>query len=98
LESLLGGTVDTVPQVYHDRSPINFANCIKAPLLVLQGSEDRVVPPNQSELIVESIKSNPGHAAVEYHLFEGEAHGFKKAENIQACAKLELEFYQRCFK
>ena len=54
--SLLGGSIEKIPQVYHDRSPIFFADDISAPLLIQQGSIDKVVPPNQAELIVKSIK------------------------------------------
>lgn len=84
--------MEEIPQVYHDRSPINFAHNIKAALLVQQGSIDRVVPPNQAELIVEAVKKQGG--IVEYQLFEGEGHGFRKAENIKAQFEKELEFYK----
>ena len=45
-----------MPQIYHDRSPINNAEHITSPLLVLQGGQDRVVPQAQAEMIVESVK------------------------------------------
>lgn len=53
---MVGGTPEQVPQVYHDRSPINNADKITSPLLVLQGGQDRVVPQSQAELIVKSVK------------------------------------------
>lgn len=56
MEKLLGGTYATNPTVYYSRSPINFADKICAPLLVFQGDLDCVVPPNQSQMIVDSIK------------------------------------------
>ncbi|KAI9207772.1 dipeptidyl aminopeptidase/acylaminoacyl peptidase family protein [Polychytrium aggregatum] len=95
MEPLLGGKYTDILQVYHDRSPINFADQITAPLLVQQGSEDRVVPPNQAELIVDAIKKKNG--IVEYLLFEGEAHGFRKAENIKQSLESQLGFYLRVF-
>jgi len=60
---------------------------------ILQGSEDRVVPPNQAEAIIKKIKENQGH--VEYVLFEGEGHGWRKAENIKKALETECGFYER---
>lgn len=71
--NLLGGSPEEVPQVYHDRSPVNKADKIRAPVIFFQGSEDKVVPPGQSEAIVEAIKKQGGK--VSYTLFEGEGHG-----------------------
>jgi dipeptidyl aminopeptidase/acylaminoacyl peptidase len=65
------------------------------PLLVLQGLEDEVVPPNQSELIVDALKAND--VPVAYLAFEGEQHGFRRAETIVACAEAELSFYAQVF-
>ena len=62
---------------------------------VLQGSIDAVVPPEQAELIVETIKKNGGD--VEYVVFEGEGHGWRKAENIKKALETELAFYERVF-
>ena len=59
----------------------------------MQGSEDAVVPPNQAEMIVEKIKKNKGR--VEYVLFEGEGHGWRRAETIRAALEEEIGFYQR---
>ncbi|KAJ3371808.1 Dipeptidyl aminopeptidase [Kappamyces sp. JEL0680] len=95
LSGLLGGSSKEVPQVYHDRSPIFFADRISVPLLVQQGSEDRVVPPNQSEMIVEAIRKRGGK--VQYQLFAGEGHGFRQAVHIQQQIETELRFYQQVF-
>ncbi|KAH9947245.1 Alpha/Beta hydrolase protein [Amylocystis lapponica] len=95
MEKLLGGTLEDKPQVYADRSPILHADKIESPLLVLQGSIDAVVPPEQSEAIVSTIKSHGGH--VEYVVFEGEGHGWRKAENIKTSLEKELDFYERVF-
>jgi dipeptidyl aminopeptidase/acylaminoacyl peptidase len=84
-----------VPDIYKDRSPINHADRIRSPLLVLQGADDEVVPPAQSELIVETIHNNGGTA--EYKLYEGEGHGWRKADTIKDALERELAFYRSTF-
>jgi dipeptidyl aminopeptidase/acylaminoacyl peptidase len=81
--------------LYHDRSPLNFTNQISCPVLILQGAEDRVVPPAQAEQIVDALweKQIP-HA---YLLFPGEDHGFRAAENIVRSFEAELSFYSQIF-
>jgi dipeptidyl aminopeptidase/acylaminoacyl peptidase len=60
-------------------------------MLVLQGADDKIVPPSHAEVIVEALRENGiPHA---YLLFEGEGHGFRKAENIVASLEAELSFY-----
>jgi dipeptidyl aminopeptidase/acylaminoacyl peptidase len=64
---------------------------LSTPMLVLQGAEDVVVPPSQAELIVGALRDKGlPHA---YLLFEGEQHGFRKAETIVAATEAELSFY-----
>jgi dipeptidyl aminopeptidase/acylaminoacyl peptidase len=76
---------------YHARSPIHFVDRISTPMLVLQGADDRVVPPSQAELIVGALdRREVPHA---YLLYEGEGHGFRKAENIADSLEAELSFY-----
>ncbi|TCD67717.1 hypothetical protein EIP91_012014 [Steccherinum ochraceum] len=98
MAKLLGGFVtdEKVRKVYVERSPVNNAGRIRSPLLIEQGSLDAVVPPAQAEDIVKSIKANGG--SVEYVVFEGEGHGWRKAENIKAALEKEREFYERIFK
>ncbi|TDL23512.1 alpha/beta-hydrolase [Rickenella mellea] len=91
LEKLMGGTPDDVGHVYTDRSPLFQAAKIRTPLLILQGSIDAVVPPAQAEDIVKAIRESGGR--VEYTLFEGEGHGWRKVENIKAALEKELAFY-----
>jgi len=81
--------------IYAERSPINHTDDLTCPLLVLQGLEDEVVPPNQAEAIVAAVaaKGIP-HA---YVAFEGEQHGFRQAVNIIRSYELELWFYSRVF-
>ncbi|KAI0819862.1 alpha/beta-hydrolase [Trametes gibbosa] len=95
LFKLVGGTPAQVPAVYRDRSPINLAGNIRAPLLVLQGADDAVVPPQQAELIVDTIRKRGGR--VEYTVFEGEGHGWRKAENIKTALLKEIGFYEDVF-
>ncbi|MBA3802800.1 MAG: prolyl oligopeptidase family serine peptidase, partial [Acidimicrobiia bacterium] len=65
------------------------------PLIVLQGSEDEVVPPNQAEMIVAALAAKGVPHA--YVLFEGEQHGFRRAESITRALESELWFYGRIF-
>ncbi|RPD61836.1 alpha/beta-hydrolase [Lentinus tigrinus ALCF2SS1-6] len=95
LFKLIGGRPEEIPQVYRDRSPVFLADRIRAPLLVLQGSEDKVVPPNQAEGIVETVKKQGGR--VEYVVFQGEGHGWRREENIRAALEKELSFYENVF-
>lgn len=79
--------------LYLQRSPINHLAGFGAPLLLLQGLDDPVVPPNQSEKIFEALKSRGIPTA--YLAFEGESHGFRKAENQVRSLEAELYFYAR---
>ena len=82
-------------EIYEERSPINHTDDLSSPLLVMQGSEDEVVPPSQSEAIVAAVaaKGIP-HA---YLLFEGEQHGFRQAANVIRSFEAELWFYGYVF-
>ncbi|WP_336082433.1 S9 family peptidase [Nocardia sp. SSK8] len=80
---------------YRDRSPIHHIDRFRSPLIVLQGSEDAVVPPNQSEMIVDALRDR--RIPVAYLLFEGEQHGFRRAENIRTALDAELSFYAQVF-
>ncbi len=93
LDGLLGGAYPEHKAIYEARSPINHTQDLDCPILVLQGDEDKVVPPNQSAAIVEAAaaKGLP-HA---YILFAGEQHGFRKSENVIRALQIELWFYSR---
>jgi dipeptidyl aminopeptidase/acylaminoacyl peptidase len=90
----LDGLIGPLPearQLYVDRSPLSHVDRLDRPLLVLQGLDDPVVPPEQAELLVAALKAKGiAHA---YLPFEGEAHGFRKAENTAASLEAELSFY-----
>ena len=76
---------------FRARSPIHYVDLLSCPVLLLQGAEDEVVPPAQAEIMVEALKAKGMPYA--YLLFEGEQHGFRKAENIIAATHAELSFY-----
>jgi dipeptidyl aminopeptidase/acylaminoacyl peptidase len=78
-------------QLYYDRSPVFHADRVKCPVIFFQGDEDRVVPPNQTEGMVNALKKSG--IPVGYFLFAGEQHGFRKAENIKRALDAELYFY-----
>jgi dipeptidyl aminopeptidase/acylaminoacyl peptidase len=81
--------------LYHDRSPLNFAERISCPVLILQGAEDRIVPPAQAEQIVDALwERRLPHA---YLLYPGEDHGFRSAANITRSFEAELSFYGQVF-
>ena len=90
LDRLIGPWPDA-RDVYAARSPINHVDAIDRPLIVFQGLEDEVVPPAQSEMIVDALRARG--IRVEYHTFAGEQHGFRQAANISAALDAELAFY-----
>jgi dipeptidyl aminopeptidase/acylaminoacyl peptidase len=81
--------------LYRERSAINFTDRLSCPVIFFQGLEDKVVPPNQAELMVEALRKKK--LPVAYVAFEGEQHGFRKAENIKRALDGELYFYSRVF-
>jgi dipeptidyl aminopeptidase/acylaminoacyl peptidase len=94
----LDGLIGPYPEradLYRERSPIHFVERLNVPVIVFQGLEDEIVPPSQAEEMVEALKHNG--VDHEYLTFEGEQHGFRKAETIEACLNAELEFYGRVF-
>lgn len=90
----LDGLIGPLPQaadLYHQRSPLAHVDGLSTPVLLLQGDEDEVVPPAQAALFAAALaaRSIP-HA---YLLFEGEQHGFRRAENVITSLEAELSFY-----
>ncbi|KAJ7053317.1 alpha/beta-hydrolase [Mycena amicta] len=94
-QTLIGGSFEDFPDRYHTRSPVFQAENISVRLLILQGSVDSIVPPNQAEDMISVIKSQGRGGAVEYMVFEGEGHGWWEAETIEKALNTELAFYQR---
>lgn len=94
----LDGLVGPYPgrrDLYIARSPIHFTDRLATPLILLQGLEDRVVPPSQAEKMFAAVKAKG--LPVAYVPFAGEQHGFRKAENIKRALEAELYFYSRVF-
>jgi dipeptidyl aminopeptidase/acylaminoacyl peptidase len=81
--------------LYEQRSPIHFTERLSCPIILFQGLEDKVVPPNQSEMMFEAARAKG--LPVAYITFEGEGHGFRSAENIKRALDAELYFYSKVF-
>lgn len=81
--------------LYRERSPIHFVNQISCPMILFQGLEDKVVPPSQAELMVKALREKG--LPVAYIPFDGEQHGFRRAENIKRSLEAELYFYSKIF-
>jgi len=81
--------------LYIERSPINHTARLSCPLILFQGLEDQIVPPNQAESMFEAVRAKGIPTA--YIAFEGEQHGFRRAENIKRALEAELYFYSRVF-
>jgi dipeptidyl aminopeptidase/acylaminoacyl peptidase len=94
----LDGLIGPYPEakeVYVARSPIHAAQQLSCPVIFLQGLEDKVVPPNQAEKMVEILKAK--QLTVDYVTFADEQHGFRKAENIKRAIEEEFGFYAKVF-
>jgi dipeptidyl aminopeptidase/acylaminoacyl peptidase len=94
LDTLIGPYPER-QDLYRDRSAINFLDQLQIPLILFQGLEDKIVPPNQAELIVKALRKKGRPVA--YLPFEGEQHGFRQAKNIKRSLEAELYFYSRIF-
>jgi dipeptidyl aminopeptidase/acylaminoacyl peptidase len=94
----LDGLIGPYPErrdLYVERSPVHHVEGIDRPLIVLQGLEDEVVPPNQAAMIVDALRQKG--VPVAYLTFEGEQHGFRQAANIRRALDAELSFYGQVF-
>ena len=94
LERLVG-PYPAARDVYEARSPIFHVDGIRCPVLVLQGLDDRVVPPSEAERIVAALRANGVPHA--YIPFEGEDHGFRKSSSMLRSIQAELAFYGAVF-
>ena len=82
-------------EIYKQRSPIHHIEQLSTPMVILQGSEDPIVPPNQAHLMAKKLKENDiPHALIE---FSDEGHGFRKAPNITKAIESELVFFAQIF-
>ena len=89
----LVGPLPSAEQRYRERSPLHHAERIAAPVLILQGLEDRVVPPAQAEVLVAAMGANG--VVHEYRAYEGEGHGFRSTDTVADALSVELAFYGR---
>ncbi|MBM4423268.1 MAG: S9 family peptidase [Chloroflexi bacterium] len=95
----LDGLVGPYPaarQTYVERSPIHFTQNLNCPMILFQGLEDKIVPPDQSEKMFEAVRAK--ELPVAYVAYEGEQHGFRKATTIKHSLDSELYFYSKIFK
>jgi dipeptidyl aminopeptidase/acylaminoacyl peptidase len=92
LDSLIGPYPEA-KQLYHDRSAINFTDRLSCPMIILQGIEDKIVPPSQAEIMAGALRDKG--IPFSLMMFEGEQHGFRQSENIKASLEGELYFYGR---
>ncbi|WP_144151850.1 S9 family peptidase [Paraburkholderia sp. BCC1885] len=81
--------------LYRARSPIHFVEQMSSAMILFQGSEDKVVPPNQAESIYQVVRAKG--LPVAHVLYEGEGHGFKRADTITHSLEAELYFYGKIF-
>jgi dipeptidyl aminopeptidase/acylaminoacyl peptidase len=94
LDSLVGPYPER-RDLYVERSPIHNTDELDCPIILLQGADDEIVPPSQTEAMVEALEANG--LAYAYLLFEGEQHGFRQAANIRRALEAEAWFYSRIF-
>lgn len=94
----LDGLVGRYPEdekIYKERSPIESVDTLSCPILLLQGDEDKIVPPNQAEMMHEALKKKGIPTCLK--IYKGEQHGFRKSENIEDSLDSELSFYGKVF-
>jgi dipeptidyl aminopeptidase/acylaminoacyl peptidase len=92
----LVGPYPEASAVYDARSPLNHLDGFTAPLIIFQGADDPIVPPNQAHMILDALRRR--EQPVAYLEFAGESHGFRRAETLIACKEAELYFYGRVFR
>jgi dipeptidyl aminopeptidase/acylaminoacyl peptidase len=89
LDSIIGPYPES-RDVYVERSPIHIDR-LSSPMILFQGTEDKAVPPNQATRMAEALRTKGLPVALV--MFEGEGHGFRRAENIKKSLEDELSFY-----
>ena len=92
MDSMVGPYPDR-RDLYLERSPIHHTDLLSCPIILLQGLEDKIVLPNQAEMMLDALRRKG--LPVAYLPFEGEQHGFRKSENIIRALEAELYFYSR---
>ena len=94
LDGLIGPYPEAA-ELYRQRSPLHFSDRLSCPVILLQGLEDKVVPPAQAETMIAALRQKKLPFA--YVAFPTEGHGFREAANIKRAAESELYFYSRVF-
>jgi dipeptidyl aminopeptidase/acylaminoacyl peptidase len=94
-EEGLVGPYPEAAELYRQRSPVYFADQLSCPVILLQGLEDKVVPPSQAETMIAALRAK--RLPFAYVGFPTEGHGFREAANIQRSIEAELFFYSRIF-
>ena len=94
LDKIIGPYPESA-QLYRDRSPLYHLDKLGKPIIFFQGLEDKIVPPNQAEMMVEALRKKG--VPVAYIAFEGEQHGFRQAKYIKRATEAELYFYAKIF-
>lgn len=94
LDRLLG-PLPEAEKIYFERSPIHFTDRLSCPMILLQGLEDKVVPPSQAEIMIEALEKKGLPYA--YVAFDNEKHGFRRRENIIRSLEAEYSFYAQIF-
>jgi dipeptidyl aminopeptidase/acylaminoacyl peptidase len=89
------GPYEKCRDLYRNRSPIHHVDRLSCPVIFFQGMEDKVVPPDQTETMVNALRTKG--IPVAYVPLAGESHGFRRAENIRRAIEAELYFYSRIF-
>lgn len=90
LDTLIGS-----PEAFDERSPINHVDKLNCPVIFFQGTEDKVVPPNQAESMRDALAAKG--IPVAYVLFDGEGHGFRRAENVRRAIETEYAYFANVF-
>lgn len=94
-EDSMVGPYPQAAELYRQRSPVHFADRLSCPVILLQGLEDKVVPPSQAEIMIAALRAK--RLPFAYVAFPTEGHGFREAANIQRSIEAELYFYARIF-
>ena len=94
-EDGLVGPYPASAELYRRRSPVHYADRLSCPVILLQGLEDKVVPPSQAEIMIKALRAK--RLPFAYVVFPSEGHGFREAANIRRSIEAELYFYSRIF-
>ena len=92
LESLIGKYPEE-KEKYYERSAINFTDQLSCPMIIFQGTEDKIVPPSQAEIMAQGLRDKK--IPFSLIMYEGEQHGFRQSKNIISSLESEIYFYSK---